>query len=184
MAIFSQYNLILYPLKDKNGVEKIYNFVDILTRVKLDMTQEQILAITSPYEISDGETPEYISTKIYGVQDYYWTILFVNELYDYLGDWFKSEEQLKEFVISTYGESQIDTPRYVIDKYGIVRRNPDPTLTDFQNSFTNVKYTGEMNIASNYAWESILNESVRNIRIIKPSRIAEFVKLFNLQLSK
>ena len=171
-------------MTDENGVEKVYNFVDILSKVNLALSQDDVLALTDPYEMNEGETPEIVSMKVYDRQDYYWTILFINDFYDYIGDWFMSDDELIANATAKYGEAHIDDEKYAIDEYGIVRRNPDPALAVFQDAFTNVKYTGPLSVVTNFHWDSINNEAKRNIRVIKPSRIVEFVRVFNQKMVK
>lgn len=179
MSLFKNYSNILYPLVDENGVEKVYNFVDIMTRVKMAMTEDEILKLTQPYELDENETPEVISYKVYGSQAYYWTILFVNGLYDYIGDWYMDEAQLQKFCEVKYGSTHVDDSIHVVDEYGIVRKNPDPDLALIQNNSTHVKYEKNLQTMSNFTWESMHNFPKKKIRIIVPSRILDFVRLFN-----
>lgn len=181
MGLFANYNKIMYPLTDENGKQKIYNMVDIMTRIKLIITEEDLLDLTDRYVISDHETPEFVSLRLYGTPDYYWTILFINEMYDYISDWHMNDDQLEKYCEGNY--DNIDADHYIIDDFGIVVMNPDPDLLDFQESFTNVKRTNNLQTITAFAWENIQNESRREIRVIKPNRIVDFVRIYNEKLN-
>ena len=49
------------------------------------------------YNIKTWDTPEKISYDLYGTTEYYWTILYVNDIFDMYFDWPMSDEELQKY---------------------------------------------------------------------------------------
>lgn len=179
--MFEKYPKIPYPLDGK-----YYTVTDITTRLKLVMSQNEIVKLTDIYVVNDGETPELISNKIYGTPFYHWTIFFINNIFDYVNDWVKTDDQLFAYCADTYGETGMFDPRYKVNDYGFVFQNGDPRLTAFnENTNDAIINTGSsLSIINNYQYEQLLNERKRNIRVIRPEYISTFISTFNKKLGE
>lgn len=182
MGMFNKYGHIVYPLLDENGDTKEYTITDILTRVRVNMTDTEFTKMTQEYTVEAKETPESISLKMYGIQDYYWTILYINNMFDYLGDWYLDDERLTEFVKAKYGEDHLDDSAYIIDKYGMIIANPDPSLGPKLTEQYGDNNPQDLKVITNWQYESFMNEGKKYIRIVKPAYIKDFVDNFNAQL--
>jgi hypothetical protein len=112
MGLFTGYPGIVYPLTDENGVVLPYTLTDVTTRVKIAMSPEAVKQMTFAYQIKDGETPESIAFAQYGQVGLYWTIMHVNNIFDYLNDWCMSADNLTAFCEDKYGFTG-DEPNYL-----------------------------------------------------------------------
>ena len=59
-------------------------------------------SVYDEYDIQDGETPEILSSKIYGNSEYHWLILHMNEIIDPRYDWPLSTFNLIKYCQSKY----------------------------------------------------------------------------------
>ena len=193
--MFERYPVIVYPLT-KDG-RRLTNFTitDILTRVKFNMSDFDIDRITNVYTILDGETPEMVSNKIYGTPFYHWIVMFVNEIYDYIGEWFKSDDILKQYCIDRYGDTYLDQYMIVDDEFrvvypdGVLNENtffsPGAAYSFNDNPLINnciLSYTDTLTAVSAYDVEVKLNEERRTIKVIKPEAVNAFIDKFNDKL--
>lgn len=55
------------------------------------------------YEIEDGDTPEIVAEKVYGDAGGAWVILYANQAIDPQFDWYLSESNFKNYIVSRYG---------------------------------------------------------------------------------
>lgn len=210
--MFNDYPSIIYPLIDENNSISHYSIVDIMTRIKFAVSFTDFLKLTNDYTILDQETPEMISYKLYNTPHYHWTILFVNNIFDYVNDWVLSEDALYNACMRKYiTESEMNKGKYLIDEFGIVLESRDGwymdnntwvapsgnngvnVLADFIQVHTSSEVGGPYNynrynttteIVSNYEWEKRLNESKREIKVLKPSIMPKFIEEFTAQLKK
>lgn len=184
MSIFTNYPKIVYPLL-KDGISVPYNIVDIMTRVQISMTDQEFLLATDQLVLNSGDTPESVSYALYGTPNYHWTILYVNAIHDYL-EWFRTDDQLDQYCIDKYGAGYKNNVFWV-DDYGIVIASADSLLINFQADdaiYSGVPYEGNVTLTSYYDLEVKRNEQKRYIRVIKQSKIVEFINRFNSELKK
>ncbi len=135
------------------------------------------------YDIQDGETPEIIAHRYYDSSYRYWLVLFANQMLDPQWDWPLSttdfEKYMETFVdpyttvkyyekIITQYDSQSMTT--TVRKYKIGQGEYDNLVESTQTvtfPTSTVTITTTKNIESVYEYEYNLNESKRNIRVIK-----------------
>lgn len=85
---------------EKNG--ELTLTTNIITRIKfLDKIKNTISAYYS-YDISEGETPESLAYKFYGMTQRHWIILLFNNIIDPQYDWFLDENSFKKYVDKKY----------------------------------------------------------------------------------
>ena len=170
MSYFEMFPNILYSAK---GDGKYTVMKDIMSRVKLiSGVKENILGFDY-YNVQDGETPEMIAHKYYGDVNLHWTVLVANDIVDYYEDWPMSVQRFEEFVKEKY-----DNPQG-IHHYEITQTSGDTTVT-IDVGMNTTDYSGTP--ISNYQYEDKLQEQKRQIRLIQPRYIKEFVKEFERKL--
>lgn len=77
---------------------------DIFKRVKMVALSNSLKAsIFYNYTIKDGERPEDIANRYYGDTQYYWLILYTNNIISLYSQWPKSSQQFEDYITSTYG---------------------------------------------------------------------------------
>lgn len=170
-----------------------YNQItNLLKRVKYidDLRNNSIMYYE--YEIQDGERPDVIAHKIYGDSEKHWLILYVNDIIDIRSQWPLTYEEFKNYIIDTYGslsaaKSQIhgyfktekttilnsdDTSRTVKTQIDFSTYSALTALTE-NRQVGNFTYQYKLTKISQtkYDYENELNESKRNIILLKPDYV-------------
>lgn len=105
MAFFKQFPITQYnTLGDGiiNDIVDMYRHVDV-NEILIDDASTYTF-----YEISDGERPDTVSSRLYGTPDYYWTFFVVNEsLKAGLNSWPLEYNQFRECIESEYGKYSV-----------------------------------------------------------------------------
>ena len=173
MSYFQMFPDTLYDAKG-NGNYTIMK--DILTRVKLVASKKENILNFDYYNVQDGETPEMIAHKYYGDVNLHWTILVANDIVDYYNDWPMSVQKFEKFVFDKY-----DNPQ-AIHHYEISQTSGETTTT-IDVGMNTTDYPSATAI-SNYTYEDRLQEQKRQIRLISPDFISQFVSEFEKKLSE
>ena len=173
MSYFQMFPDTLYDAKG-NGNYTVMK--DILTRVKLVASKKENILNFDYYNVQDGETPEMIAHKYYGDVNLHWTILVANDIVDYYNDWPMSVQKFEKFVFEKY-----DNPQ-AIHHYEISQTSGETTTT-IDVGMNTTDYPSATAI-SNYTYEDRLQEQKRQIRLISPDFISQFVSEFEKKLSE
>ena len=173
MGYFQMFPDTLYDAKG-NGNYTVMK--DILTRVKLVASKKENILNFDYYNVQDGETPEMIAHKYYGDVNLHWTILVANDIVDYYNDWPMSVQKFEKFVFEKY-----DNPQ-AIHHYEISQTSGETTTT-IDVGMNTTDYPSATAI-SNYTYEDRLQEQKRQIRLISPDFISQFVSEFEKKLSE
>ena len=173
MSYFQMFPDTLYDAKG-NGNYTVMK--DILTRVKLVASKKENILNFDYYNVQDGETPEMIAHKYYGDVNLHWTILVANDIVDYYNDWPMSVQKFEKFVFDKY-----DNPQ-AIHHYEISQTSGETTTTI--NVGMNTTDYPSATAISNYTYEDRLQEQKRQIRLISPDFISQFVSEFEKKLSE
>ena len=172
MSYFEMFPSIYYSAK---GDGKYTVMKDLMSRVKLiSKVKENILGFDY-YDVKDGETPEMIAHKYYGDVNLHWIILVTNDIIDYYEDWPMSVQRFEEFVKEKY-----DNPQG-IHHYEITQTSGDTTVT-IDVGMNTTDYSGTP--ISNYQYEDKLQEKKRQIRLITPDYVDQFVKEFERKMNE
>lgn len=94
--LFKKYSQLIYRIGNKD-----LTLCDIFKHVMFIDTETS--RAFYDYYIQDGETPENVSTKIYGVPQYSWLIMLVNGFSDVKNDWFPSQYEYDSKTETNYG---------------------------------------------------------------------------------
>ena len=173
MGYFQMFPDTLYDAKG-NGNYTVMK--DIMTRVKLVASKKENILNFDYYNVQDGETPEMIAHKYYGDVNLHWTILVANDIVDYYNDWPMSVQKFEKFVFEKY-----DNPQ-AIHHYEISQTSGETTTT-IDVGMNTTDYPSATAI-SNYTYEDRLQEQKRQIRLISPDFISQFVSEFEKKLSE
>ena len=173
MGYFQMFPDTLYDAKG-NGNYTVMK--DILTRVKLVASKKENILNFDYYNVQDGETPEMIAHKYYGDVNLHWTILVANDIVDYYNDWPMSVQKFEKFVFDKY-----DNPQ-AIHHYEISQTSGETTTT-IDIGMNTTDYPSATAI-SNYTYEDRLQEQKRQIRLISPDFISQFISEFEKKLSE
>jgi hypothetical protein len=201
---FKYFPKTVYNLDDSFGLDAITN---LTTTFSFDDNILQNSILYYEYTISDGETPEIVSHKIYGSSEKHWLIMKMNGISDVKNDWPLDQISFNDAVDAKYansanvGESGIEWARSNIHSYYKIetRRlvlSGEETVDTIQidaNTYANVSsystsYTLPDNFVVNlsvdkkakthYDYEIEENELKRNIKILKREYIDIIEKEF------
>jgi hypothetical protein len=103
MSYFSKFSYVLYP----NFLDNTGNIDLILKDITIRIVRKESLiddkSIFYKYNIREGENIESISTKLYKVPDYYWTIMLINNRLDRFYDFPLEYGVFEDYIVDKYG---------------------------------------------------------------------------------
>lgn len=164
---------VLYDFTLKTDRTRYTHIVpDIATKVTTYIDPKTVDDLCEKYYILQGETPEIIADKYYRNIDLHWTILVVNKITDLGLEWPLSDASVYELSKELYGEAHVEDIHHY--EYGGMVMDQD---------FIESTYGVGLAIPiTNLEYEIQENEKRRNILLIRPRYIAEFVKNFESSL--
>lgn len=153
-----------YTLDNGNSVQVVTN---IFLRAVINEQTKSNLTLYDKYDIQDGETPDIVAHKFYGFSGLHWLVLHINDILDPRFGWPLSNYGLIEYVNSKYENPQgihhyEDSNGRIVDVSGLDEIPVDP-----------VYYP-----VSNFMYEDRLNESKRQIKMLKPEFVNKVVLEF------
>lgn len=185
---------------DEYGYSSIMTDLSTRATIKSKILQNPMLYYT--YDIKEDDTPEIIAHKYYNDPYRFWIVLLANEIIDPQWDWPMNGATLERFIQSKYTNVQRDLVHHyekTVSTYdsGSGTRTTDVIKIDeasFNTTFeTQESYTlptGDVTVTitkrpvSNYDYESELNESKRNIKILNVDYVYQIEKEFKNLMSK
>jgi hypothetical protein len=106
---FSQFPKIYYDLPITSVDDTTLKVLtDITINVRIRKQIFENITLYDEYDMKEGETPEIIAEQYYGNPELHWTIMLMNERYDYHNDFPLSMQELYENAIAKYGEDNLD----------------------------------------------------------------------------
>jgi hypothetical protein len=145
------------------------------------------LTLFDTHVIQDGETPESISFKYYDNVFFGWTIFFVNEKSNYHRDWPMDAGTLKEYVYNKYpnpdATSHYETTKVVdaLNRTIIEAGKQVPSnfsITYFDGTASAGVTVNPVQTVSYYEKETRENDARREIKLIRPAHIRDFVDVY------
>lgn len=177
MSYFKKFAQVTYDFTVNTDAKPIVeNITDLMQRVQLKISDEDLDKLCNAYIIQGGETPERIAYELYGSPTLHWTILYVNRIANIYSEWPLSELALQDFCKRKYGESNLYTTHQFEKLPEMLVM--DKTFIDEQVALGNFA-ADNLSEITHYDYEDRKNELKRFIRVISPARISGFVELFN-----
>lgn len=140
------------------------------------------------YYIQGSPRPEYLSYLIYGNTQLYWVLLMCNNVYDPFHGWIKSQQACYESARQQYN-SPDDEVVYHVDgkgeKYYNLIEYPDERGVWYDKGDVNkqyIQYRGTLIPITANESAILENEELRQIKIIQPSDIDNFISDFIREL--
>ena len=205
MSYFRELPDILYQsnLLHKVSSQEYVRIKNIFRRVKIQDWIQENTNFFNRYTIRDGERPDTMAERLYGSPDRDWIVILTAGITNIKNDWPLSNYDLYRYVENKYGTTLNDIHHYetieVRDSRGRlilpagqkVAQNftiPTPYDASATNYYigirpqsSNVDYRSvNSNInpvtgVSNYEYETQLNESKRQIEVMKPAYLQQFL---------
>lgn len=148
------------------------------------------------YDIQEGDTPEIIAYKYYGDSYRYWIVLYVNQILDPQWQWPMQSSVLESYITDKYNFNAKATIHHyekiitkfdsrtsttTIDNYIIDQQSYNTLQTGvFERSMATGQFTitTSRRTVSYYEYETDLNESYRNIKLLNSIYVGELEKQF------
>lgn len=148
------------------------------------------------YDIQEGDTPEIIAYKYYGDSYRYWIVLYVNQILDPQWQWPMQSSVLESYITDKYNFNAKATIHHyekiitkfdsrtsttTIDNYIIDQQSYNTLQTGvFERSMATGPFTvtTSRKTVSYYEYETDLNESYRNIKLLNSIYVGELEKQF------
>ena len=167
MSYFNNFPTIMY---DPTGDGSAKLATNIMKRVRMRANMKKEVVMMDPYDVKENETPEIVSDKHHGSPYYHWVIMLLNDISDVNHDWVKSTRQLQKYLLSKYTEIQLTETHH----YEISQTSGDTTT---KIEVENATYPSA-SIVTNYEYEVALNDSKRQINLLRNDYLGFFVDEF------
>ena len=205
MSYFRELPDILYQsnLLHKVSSQEYVRIKNIFRRVKIQDWIQENTNFFNRYTIRDGERPDTMAERLYGSPDRDWIVILTAGITNIKNDWPLSNYDLYRYVENKYGTTLNDIHHYetieVRDSRGrlilpagqkvaqnftiptpydasatnyYVGIRPQSSNIDYRSVNSNINpVTG----VSNYEYETQLNESKRQIEVMKPVYLQQFL---------
>lgn len=148
---------------DINGERKVLIVSDITRNVRFRKEILSNVTLYDEYDIKEGETPEIIAEKLYGNSQYHWIVMLVNGRYDYIKDFPLTYTALTQYITDKYGVGNESDTHHYENSMGYTVNSDDPDAQP----------------VSNTAYEELLNESKRRIKVISSELLQKIVQQFS-----
>ena len=185
MSYFRQLPNIQYQnfLNNSTGSQDYLLMKNIFLRGKMRDDLRDNFTLFQQYSIKGDERPDEIAYEVYGSSDYDWVVLITAGIITYQNDYPLTSQELYDYTLNKYGvEGMNDINHYesveVKDNAGrliypagiIVAKDftiPNPDIpTSVINPVVGV---------SNFEYETIKNDDKRNIFMLRPSYLNQFL---------
>ena len=168
---FSQFPLMAYDVKGNN----IWKLVpDILRRVKLRANIRNGMFIFDNYDVKEGETPEIIAFKWFGDTEFHWVILMTNNITDRYYQWPLSQPQFHIHLEDKYGVGNIDATHH----YEISQSSGKTSSRDNSHLVEVNSDASGATAVTNREYEQREQDEIRQIRLLQPKYLGQFVEEF------
>ncbi len=175
MAYFSKFGNVWITLKD--GSKVIINDITAFATISDSWRKDARLQLS--HSIRDGELPHAISNNLYDTVDYWWTILLVNNIYDFDNQWPRSYEQLNKYIDAKYPGQLRTAVHHYINPQGLVADLLSLRISLGLTSDAAVINQANLEAVSIEEFEIGLNENKRNIILIDPDYISTVQSQFD-----
>ena len=177
---FDSFPKILYDSKGNGEVKIVTN---LLKRVAIRTKVKNNSVLYDTYTVQNGDTPESIADKLYDDPELHWVVLLVNDITDRYHQWPMYEQQFNTYVTEKY-----DNPDG-IHHYEISQSSGD-TKTKIEVYANEALYSGDTDFYSsataitNREYEESEQDKKRQIRLIDPTFVDQFVEEFKLLMKE
>jgi hypothetical protein len=189
MAYFDKVPEILYLKYDKNPQNGTYIAIkNSFARIKLIDDVVPAATVFDDYFIKDGERPDTISMDYYSDPGNDWIIMMINNIRNLYDDWPMEHSSFNEYLNSKYDDvtavhhyetiEQIHNDNMILPA-GLHVGEAYQFVTPEGNLVSKEASRGPI---SNYIYELRKNDKKREILILKPSLLDEFIEIFEKEM--
>ena len=176
---FEQFPLVNYNLSGVNG--NTIQVTDIFRRVKARSKIADNVTLFDNYDVAEGEKPEDVAYKVYGEADYFWVVTLVNNIVNRYYDW-----PLDSFSFQQYIKDKYPNPDSIHHYEAVQTSGPQKGdgPADYSHLIeVNSDYPGAQSV-SNTEYERRLQDKKRQIKLLQPNYLNNFIDEFRLLITK
>ena len=172
---FKSFPVIPY---DSVGDLQFKDVTNLLRRVGLRAKLKSNTSLYDTYDVKEGETPEMIAFKLYGDSELHWIVLMINDITDRYHQWPMNFSQFNEYLNDKYSNPD------GIHHYETTQTSGDTKVKiEVVNDVDEDAYTGLTPI-TNREYEESEQDAKRNIRLLDPSFVDQFVDEYKKLISE
>tara|TARA_B100000902_G_scaffold398693_1_gene466431 strand:+ start:349 stop:885 length:537 start_codon:yes stop_codon:yes gene_type:complete len=172
MAYFSQFPKLRYDMKD-NGNTKLVP--DIFRKIVLRNKYKDNFVLLDSYDVEPGEKPEDVAFKVYGDATLHWLVLSINKMVNRYHDWPKSYQAFEKYVNDKYAEPG-GIHHYEKSQSSGRTSSQGPSDFDYLIEVDSSDVDGQS--VSNYEYEQRLEDQKRQIKLLSPQYVPNFLSEF------
>ena len=176
----------LSPLADRDSSLDYIKVKNLFRRVKVRDDLKKYFTVFDRITIKDGARPDQVADKVYGNAELDWVVLITAGIINVNNEWPLTSYELYNYSLEKYGallnatkhyetiEIRDEKNRLILPKGKIVDSdfsipNPSNPLTDLTGNAIRIGI-------SYYEYETRLNERKRQIDLLKPRYLDQFLK--------
>ena len=190
MGYFRELPNLLYQsfLPSKNSSLDYVETKNLFRRTKLRDDLQNIFTLFDKYEIPDEYRPENVAEDYYGSDELDWVVLMNANIVNVRDEWPLANRDIYDYSLNKYGDELNETRFYetkeITDSKGRLILpegqvvDSDFVLTYYDGGNQEVKGVNVRTGVSNYIYETRLNDKKRNIYLLKPSYLQQFLNDF------
>ncbi len=171
------------PYSNRISSESYITAKNIFRRMKIRDDLKNVFSVFNKYEINDGDRPDNVAKELYGKSSFDWVVLITANIVNVRDEWPLSSKELYDFTVSKYGLTKINEVRHhetteVKNNRGIVILPKGKVVDDNFKIPNPENINAELNPVrgvSYYEHEVILNNNKRNISILRPQYLQQFL---------
>ena len=190
MGYFRELPNLLYQsfLPSKNSSLDYVEAKNLFRRTKLRDDLQNIFTLFDKYEIPDEYRPENVAEDYYGSDELDWVVLMNANIVNVRDEWPLGNRDIYDYSLNKYGDELNETRFYetkeikdskgrlILPEGKVV--DSDFVLSYYDNGNKTVSGTNVRTGVSNYIYETRLNDKKRNIYLLKPSYLQQFLNDF------
>lgn len=170
----------------KQGVDPYIQAKNIFRRIKIRDDLTGAVLGFQQYSIGSNERPDETANKAYGDPQLDWVVLLANNIINIYNEWPMHEDELMRYVDRKYGTEAGGIHHYetleITDSRGTVLV-PEGVEVNFNYQYTDsqgvIRPISEcVRPVSNYDYEIQQNDYKRNIYLLKPQYLSNFIAEF------
>ena len=171
----------------QNNVDPYTLGKNLFRRIKIKENLEDSILGFTQYTIPNGARPDQVALEFYGDMSMDWVVLLTNNIINVYEDWPMEENELYEYIVSTYGESDVErvhhwvTQRIKDTRGRVVLKDGIEVPENFTYKFPDgTTYPKEDTVrpVTVYEVHSEDNEAKRNIYLLKREYLGAFIEEF------
>ena len=164
---FANFPVIIYDSVGDGDYKLVTN---LLKRVALRSKVRANALLFDTYNVKEGQTPEEIANKLYGDPNLHWVVMYVNGIIDRYHQWPMTTPQFLDFINEKYSDPD------GLHHYEITQTSGNTTIK-IDIGTDNTDHSGATTI-TNREFEESRQDTLRQIRLLDPAYIDQFVEEF------